>query len=74
MRHVSGTQQLGLTACTTRFLSGQLPRGAVRELVFRSDDSWVIESLDQSVVVKLTGRRSAALKVRDPPDAPSIRT
>ena len=48
----------------TRCLVGQLPRGAVHELVSRSDDPWVVESLDRSVMVKPIGGLSAALNMR----------
>ena len=63
MRHVSGTQQLRLTTRMTRFLSGQLPRSVVRELMIRLDDPRLEESLDRSVMIKLTGGLSAALEM-----------
>ena len=43
---------------------GQLPCGAVHELALCTYGSWVIESLDRSVMVEPIGRLSAALKMR----------
>ena len=53
-----------LTACMMRFLVGQLPRGAVHELVSRSDDPWVVESSGRPVMVEPIGGPFAALEMR----------